>query len=262
MIAAEKWKFRWLFINFLRKEISDRYIGSISGIFWLLINPLALLAIYGFVFAVIFRVNVPELKGRAFIEFVALGLWPWLAFQEGVQRGTASIQNAAGLIKKVSFPHELIVYGSVASTYLVHVAGFLIVLVVMGLSGKEIHFAALPVAMLFLLFQMMFTCGLVLLSSALQVFVRDVEHVLSPLLMIWFYATPVLYPASLVPEQIRSVMALNPMAMFIGNVRDALLHGVVSVTWQTVALAVGSIALFALGRLMFRRLSPHFEDFI
>lgn len=256
------WKGRWLFLNFLRREINDRYIGSFSGLFWILLQPLALLAIYAFVFAAVFKVNIPELKGREFIEFVAMGLWPWLAFQEGLQRGSMSIQGAAGLIKKVSFPHELVVYGSIASTYLIHMSGFVLVLLIMSLYGKEIHFAALPVAMLFVLFQVLFTSGLALLFSALQVFVRDVEHFLSPLLMVWFYATPVLYMANMVPKRIHSVMALNPMAAFIGGVRDAVLHGVINLDWQTVVLAVGSIALFGFGRFVFRRLSPYFEDFL
>ena len=262
MFFADAWSARWLFVNFLRREISDRYIGSVSGLSWILLQPLALLAIYGFVFAVIFRVNIPEMQGRAFIEFVALGLWPWLAFQEGVQRGPMSIQAAAGLIKKVSFPHELLVYGSIASSYLIHLSGFLLVLLVMGVSGKEIHFSALPVAMVILLFQVLFTAGLAMLFSALQVFVRDVEHFLSPMLMIWFYATPVLYPVSMVPQQVQSLMALNPMASFIGGVRDAMLHGVVSISWQAITVALISIALFAFGRFVFRRLSPHFEDFL
>lgn len=262
MFFADAWGARWLFVNFLRREISDRYVGSISGLFWILLNPLALLAIYGFVFAVVFKVNIPELQGREFIEFVALGLWPWLAFQEGLQRGAMSIQSAVGLIKKVSFPHELLVYASIASSYLIHLSGFLLVLVVMSLSGKEIHFLALPVAMVILLLQMLFTSGLAMLFSALQVFVRDVEHFLSPLLMIWFYATPVLYTSSMVPERIRSVMALNPMALFIGGMRDAMLHGVINIGWQAVVLAAGSIAMFVLGRFVFRRLSPHFEDFL
>jgi ABC-type polysaccharide/polyol phosphate export permease len=262
MFFTEVWKFRWLFVNFLRREISNRYVGTISGLFWVLLNPLALLAIYWFVFAVVFKVSIPEMKGRDFIEFVALGLWPWLAFQEGLQRGSMSIQNAEGLIKKVSFPHELLVYGSVLSTYLVHMAGFLFVLMVMGVSGKEIHFLALPAVFVILLFQVIFTMGMALLLSALQVFIRDVEHFLAPMMMVWFYATPVLYTANMVPEQIRSVMALNPMASYIGLVRDALLHGVVDLNWQVALLAAGSLALFIFSRLLFRRLSPHFEDFL
>lgn len=262
MIFSEAWGYRWLLANFLRREISGRYVGSISGLLWVLLNPLALLVIYGFVFAVVFRVKIPELQGRDFIEFVALGLWPWLAFQEGVQRALVSIQSSAGLIKKVAFPHELLVYAAVASTYIIHMVGFVFVLLVMKLSGKDIHLSALPVAMVFIFFQALFTTGLAMLFSALQVFARDVEHFLAPMLMIWFYATPVLYPASLVPEQIQGVMALNPMAAFIDGTRDAMLYGATSVNFKSALVAVIGVAVFVIGRIIFRRLSPYFEDFL
>ena len=262
MIFTEVWGFRWLFVNFLQREIKNRYIGTISGLFWVLLNPLALLAIYWFVFAVVFRVSIPEMQGRDFIEFVAIGLWPWLAFQEGLQRGSISIQGAEGLIKKVSFPHELLVYASIVSTYLVHFTGFLLILLVMGISGKDIHFLALPAVFIILIFQALFTMGMAMLFSALQVFVRDIEHFLTPMMMVWFYATPILYTSNMVPQQIRSVMAYNPMASYVDIVRDALLNGVVNLNWQIAALAAGSIALFVFGRFIFRRLSPHFEDFL
>lgn len=254
--------FRWLFGNFLHREISGRYVGTISGPLWVLLHPLALLAIYGFVFAVVFRVNIPELKGRDFIEFVALGLWPWLAFQEGIQRATLSVQAAAGLIKKVAFPHELLVYAAIASTYFIHLAGFALVLVVMKLLGKDLHFSALPAAAAFLLFQALFASGLAMLFAALQVFARDVEQILTPLMMIWFYATPVLYPASLVPPQMQSIMALNPMSAYIGGVRDALLYGASGLSLYNAIMAAVGVAVFFAGRAIFRRLSPHFEDFL
>ena len=262
MIFAEVWGHRWLLANFLRREISGRYIGSISGLLWVLLNPLALLVIYGFVFALVFRVSIPELQGRDFIEFVALGLWPWLAFQEGVQRAVVSVQSSAGLIKKVAFPHELLVYAAVASTYIIHMVGFVFVLLVMKLGGKDIHLAALPVAMGFIFFQVLFTTGLAMLFSALQVFVRDVEHFLAPMLMIWFYATPVLYPASLVPQQMQGVMALNPMSAFIDGTRDAMLYGTTGSGFNIAVLAAVGVAVFMIGRIVFRRLSPYFEDFL
>ena len=259
---AEVWGHRWLPATYLRREISGRYIGSISGLLWVLLNPLALLVIYSFVFAVVFRVKIPELQGRDFIEFVALGLWPWLAFQEGVQRAVVSIQSSAGLIKKVAFPHELLVYAAVASTYIIHMVGFVFVLLLMKLGGKDIHLSALPVAMVFIFFQALFTTGLAMLFSALQVFVRDVEHFLAPMLMIWFYATPVLYPRSLVPQQIQGVMVLNPMAAFIDGARDALLYGATGVSFNSAVLAAAGVAAFMIGRIVFRRLSPYFEDFL
>jgi lipopolysaccharide transport system permease protein len=98
------WPYRWLLLNFLSREIKSRYVGSVSGIFWALLHPLALLAVYAVVFTAIFKVKFPELEDHSFILFVAVGLWPWLCFQEGAQRGALAVQNGGGLIKKVAFP--------------------------------------------------------------------------------------------------------------------------------------------------------------
>ena len=104
--------------------------------------------------------------------------------------------------------------------------------------------------------------GLALLLSALQVFIRDVEHVLVPLLMITMYLTPILYPLTLVPESVRPWVAANPFGWLVTRLRDALLDGRLSLQWtDAVALAV-ALALFCGGRWVFRRLSPHFEDFL
>src|SRR5258707_14943369 len=91
---------RALFANFLRREIRSRYLGSYSGLAWALLHPLALLAVYGFVFTTVFRTGAMD--GRAFLHFVAVALWPWLAAQEALQRGTRAIGAHAGLIRKVA----------------------------------------------------------------------------------------------------------------------------------------------------------------
>src|SRR5437016_7999679 len=99
---------RALFVNLFRRELRTRYLGSVSGLTWALLHPLALLAVYHFVFTTIFRTGA--MNGKSFLIFVAVALWPWLAAQEGLQRGTTSIAGHAGLIRKVAFPHELVVY--------------------------------------------------------------------------------------------------------------------------------------------------------
>jgi len=104
--------------------------------------------------------------------------------------------------------------------------------------------------------------GLALLLSALQVFIRDVEHVLMPLLMILMYLTPILYPLTLVPESLRPWVAANPFSWLVGRLRDALLDGRLTVEWADAVAAVVALVLFAAGHAVFRRLSPHFEDFV
>ena len=262
MVLTQLWPFRWLFLNFLSREIKSRYVGSVSGFFWSLIHPLALLAVYAFVFTAIFRVKFPQLEGHSFIVFVAVALWPWLAFQEGVQRGALAVQASASLVKKVAFPHELLVHGAVGATYVVHGIGFLLVLTVLWLNGAALSLYTFPLVMLVLFIQYLLTSGLALLLGGLQVLLKDVEHFLTPLFMVWFYATPILYPIGLVPEAMQRVIALNPMTYFAERMRDLLLYGNYELALADLFMLIGSIVTLMVGRWVFNRLSPHFEDFL
>ena len=255
------WHYRSLALNFFQREISGRYVGSVSGIFWILIHPLALLGIYSVVFTTIFRVNLPELGAGSFVVFVALALWPWLAFQEGVLRGALAVQSNAGLVKKVAFPNELLVHGAVCATYAVHGVGFLAALGMIALAGNALHFEALPLVAVLLLIQLFFTLGFALVISALQVLLKDVEHFLTPFMMIWFYATPVLYSVTMLPERMRQFMFLNPLAYSVGRIRDLLMHGGGLILPDGAAL-LGAVLVFVIGRWFFNRLAPHFEDFL
>lgn len=255
------WLFRGLAINFLQREISGRYVGSVSGIFWILIHPLALLGIYSMVFTMIFRVSMPDMGTGGFVAFVALALWPWLAFQEGALRGALAVQANAGLVRKVAFPNELLVHGAVGATYAVHGMGYLVALGVIAITGTDLHLGAMPHVITILLLQFLFTIGLALSLAAMQVLLRDVEHFLSPLLMIWFYATPVLYSIAMVPGQLQQWMLLNPLAYSAGRIRDLLLHGGGFIQADGIAL-IGALMVFFFGRWFFNRLAPHFEDFL
>jgi lipopolysaccharide transport system permease protein len=251
---------RALFSNFFRRELFSRYLGSVSGLAWAFLHPLALLAVYHFVFTTVFRAG--SMNGKSFLLFVAIALWPWLAAQEALQRGTVSIGGYAGLIRKVAFPHELVVYASVAATLVLQFVGYLAVLVVLVLFGEPVRFAGLPLAIALWIVLAIAVTGIALALSSLQVFIRDIEHILLPVLMILMYLTPILYPLSLVPENMRAWVAANPFGYLVERLRDALLEGQLAPSWgDAVAVAV-ALALFAGGRWIFLRLSPYFEDFV
>ena len=251
---------RALLANFLRRELTTRYLGSVTGFAWALLSPLALLAVYYFVFTHIFRAT--GFAGPSFLAFVAVALWPWLAAQEALQRGAVSIAGYGGMIRKVAFPHELIVLASVAATFALQFAGYLAILAVLRIAGEPIHLRGLLIAVPVWAVLLIGIAGLTFLVAALQVFVKDVEHVLMPLLMMLMYLTPILYPLTLVPEGIRPWVAANPFNWVVGRLRDGLLEGRLTLQ-PSDALAVAiAIALFVAGRWVFRRLSPHFEDFV
>ena len=251
-----------LFKQFLFREISTRYLGSISGYFWVIIQPLAQLLLFSFVFGTIFKVRFPELEQHNFMVFVALALWPWLAFQEGVQRATLAMVNNAGLIKKIALPYELLVYAPVAGSFIIHGTGYLLVILIMNSLGSSLVLSCLPwvILLFFELFILAIALGFCL--SALQVFMKDIEHMLAPVFMALFYASPILYPPTLVPEPVRSILNLNPLSYFFERFRSLLMFG----EWQPtltdgVALIV-CLLILAVSLKFFQRCSDRFEEFL
>ncbi|MBL0142255.1 MAG: ABC transporter permease [Betaproteobacteria bacterium] len=256
------WRHRWLLWSFARREILNRYAGSAAGIAWALAHPLALLAVYAFVFTGVFRVKLPPEIGTAgYTAFVAVTLWPWLMFADGLDRGMASVQENAGLIRKVAFPHQLVVHAAVLASFAVHVAGYLAVLLVLRLAGEPLHLSGLPWAFVLLLLLAMGTTGLAAVLATLQTLLRDVKQVVGVAITLLFYATPILYPASLVPAALKPVIGLNPLAWIVERLREVLLTGA-GPSPLDLAIALGSALTLAAGLAFFERVSPYFEDFL
>lgn len=259
-LRAPRWG--WLLVSFVRREILNRYAGSVSGLAWTLLHPLAQLAIFAFIFSQIFRIGVPaSYPGVDYVAFVAIAFWPWIMFSEGLQRAMGAIAGNAGLIRKVAFPHRLLVFSAILGTCAVHCAGFVAVLVALRLAGEPIRLASLPLAFVLLVPYMLFATGIGAFLAALQTLLRDVEHVVQVLLQVLFYASPILYPASLAPAPMDAIMRWNPLGWFSERLREVLLHGSGLVIGDLV-VALGCVAALAAGLWFFERLSPHFEDFL
>ena len=255
---AHSW--RWLLANFLRREITSRYAGAAGGIAWALLHPLAQLAIFAAVFGFILRVPESALGGLRFAAFLAIALWPWFMFAEGLQRAVASVPANASLIRKVAFPHELLVLASVGASFAIHGAGWIAVLVALSLWGEPIRWTGLVLALPLVAAQFAFTVGVGAFLAAIHVVLRDVEQALGLVLMAIFYATPIVYPIGMVPEPWRAWLELNPLAYVVARYRDVFLGG----GWQVGDLWVlaASLAVLVAGLWVFRRLSPYFEDLL
>ena len=255
-------RWSWLLLSFTRRELATRYAGSAWGFAWSLLHPLAQLAIYAFVFSQVFRVGIPPgFPDTSYTAFVAVALWPWIMFSEGLSRAMGSVSANAGLIRKVAFPHRLLVYSSLLACCTIHLVGFIAVLLVLKLAGDPIKLLGLPYALALLIPYMLLAAGVGAFLAALQTLLRDVEHGVHVVITVLFYASPILYPAALIPKAFESWVRLNPLAWFSERLREILLQGsglVLGDLWWAIACA----ATFAAGIWFFNRLSPSFEDFL
>lgn len=248
--------------HFVQREIRERFLGTVSGGAWLLIGPLLTLAAYLFVFAEVMRVRLNADAGDSFVVFLALGLWPWFAFSESILRGTVSIRQNAALIGKIAINRQMLVQASVLSAFLIHGLGFVLVLIVLAVSGFALSFAQLWWVLIGLAGLALTAYGLALLLAAAAVFLRDIESVLAQVLMLFMLLTPIFFPPSQIPARFAWFVSLNPLAVWIGCIRGGLLErGLPTMGSLLWASALAVLALL-IGRFVFRRAAPHFEDYL
>jgi len=248
--------------HFVRREIRNRYLGSFSGGLWALFQPLIQLAVYGFVWVYVFRMRLPGgTDGPGIVAFLAMGVWPWNAFSESLLRATTAMQDNAALIGKIALPREILVLSSVASSFLLHGLGFCLITAIFWLTGTHVDPAGVPLALAAFLQLFVLAFGFALLFSAIQVFVRDLGQTLAQLMPLWMFAGPVLYPRDYLPERFRGWLDFNPFTFYPEYLRSALFdYGATGTPWYLSAII--AVAVLALGYGVFRRLSPHFEDFL
>lgn len=251
-----------VFRRLVSRAVRTDYLENLTGFAWLIIQPLLLLAVYAFVFTYIFEARIPDSAGIAFVPYLAVAFWPWTAFSESILRASTAISSNAALIGKVALPSEMLPVSTVSATFLMHMAGYLAVLIVLQLMGTSIHWLGLLAVAPLIVLLYLFACALALLSSALQVFVRDVAQILPPLMTFWFFTTPILYSASILPPQIAGLMQFNPMTWYVERLRDFLLFGQYQLTPSDALVPLLTVLLFFGSLVFFRRFSAHFEDFL
>jgi lipopolysaccharide transport system permease protein len=250
---------RTLLRNLVLRDLKSRYVGSMMGLFWAVIHPLVLLLTYTFVFSVILKMRPWKDAGTdSFAIFIFSGILPWLLFQDTVTRSATAVIDNGTLVKKTKFPVEIVPLSLYLANMITHLIGLIILLVVL-LWVKGLGFWALfiPIYWISLLF---FAVGLGWIVAVLQVFLRDTSQVLSVLMTLWFWFTPIFYSVDLIPEGWRSWMLMNPMAAIVNGYRSALLHNAPPEPLPLAILILISLAFFTGGGVLFRVAKREFAD--
>jgi len=251
-----------LFVHLLNRELRSRFLGSTSGWTWLVVTPLLMLAVYAFVFGIVFRARVPSDLDLPFVAWLAVALWPWLAFSEALPRRSQWLRQHAVLISKVAVPRNWLVSASVSAAFFIHLAGYALVLLAVEGLAADLYWRCLPYLLLVLLSGYVLALGLGLMLAALQVFVRDIEQALPTVLLFWFFLTPILYSPEMLPEGWAAWLWLNPLTWWVEEIRLALFAGKWYPDWTFAGLLILAIVTYRVGSRLFARLSPHFEDYL
>jgi ABC-type polysaccharide/polyol phosphate export permease len=251
-----------IFWQLVSRSIRTEYLENLTGFAWLILQPLLLLAVYAFVFTSIFQARIPAADHIGFVPYLAVAFWPWTAFSEAILKGSNTIVANAALIGKVAFATELLPLSMVTATFMMHLVGYVAVLVILQLSGTDVHWLGVLVATPLLFLLCVLAGAFTLFFSALQVFVRDVAQILPPMMTFWFFTTPIVYSTSVLPGGMAAWLQWNPIAWFVGRFRELILFGSYQPSLADLLAPLGALVLFWLGLKFFRRFSGHFEDFL
>ena len=253
---------RFLIWNFLVRDVRGRYAGSVLGLFWSLVNPLILIVILTFVFSTVLHVRFTVGGGVGeYVLYLFCGMLPWLAFQESLLRSTQVLLLHSNLMKKYSFPVKILPLHIILSGLFNHGIGVLILVIVLVARGRP---PGLPLVVfpLVLLIQFLLTAGLSWFLATMNVFLRDITHLVGALLLAWMYATPIFYPEEMVPAHFRWLLWINPLSHVIHAYRRMFLEGRFPDASRLGLVLCLSLVLFCAGILFFHRHQGRFADLV
>ena len=246
-----------LLMNLTRREVRGRYSQSLLGVGWALAQPLAMMAVFTLVFGRLANIDA----NAPYPVFVYSGLVPWFFFLNSVNSGTMSLVQYRNIVTKTYFPREIIPLAQVASRLLdLGAASTLVALLLVYYRIELTRWVAL-LPLLFLLL-VAFTTAVTLLTSAVNVFYRDVSPVVQIGLQLWLYVTPIAYPMARVPQRYHAWIAANPLSGVIEGVRSAIVYGRAP-DWPLLELSAAlTLTLLVASVLIFKQLDRYFADVI
>jgi len=254
--------YRGLIWNFVKRDISSKYVGSLLGLYWSVINPIITLIVYIIVFGVFLKVRLPgDTNIWDFALYFAAGFLPWTAFQSSVMRASGSIIENKNYIKKVPFPSEIFpIYPTISEfvNLLIGIAIYFVLFFILK-GTPTIFVLLLPLA---ILLQMIFTLSLAFFLSSGSVFFRDIPQILSAVFLIWFWVTPIAYTVNLIPLDFQWIVKLNPAYYMLEIYRDALFYGKFPELNILIPFLVFSVVMLIIGYIFFQKTKRGFGELL
>jgi lipopolysaccharide transport system permease protein len=253
----ELWAYRGLFFFLVWRDIKVKYAQTVMGVGWAVLQPVLTMVVFTVIFGSFAK--IPS-DGVPYPVFSLAAMVPWTYFSTALTGASNSLVSSTNLITKVYFPRLVIPFAPVLAGLLDLGIGFAILLVFMLVYGIVPGVPALAVLPVLLVAMMLTAAGMGCWLAALNIQYRDVKYVIPFLIQVWMYASPIVYPMSMVPEKYRPIYALNPMAGVVEGFRSSLL-GTNAIAWNIIGVSLmAGLVLFISGTAYFRRTERVFAD--
>lgn len=260
--VAESRELLW---NLTLRELRTKYRRSLLGWSWSMLNPLATVVIYTFIFSVVFKAEPPvgDPSGvKVYALYLLTGSLPWAFYVLVTNLGMTSLVSNAALVRKVAFPREILVFSNALHALTQHAIEMSLLAIALLVAGG--HFLPyIPVVALYMVLLGLFACGIALALAALYVYFRDMNYLWTIIIQMWFFATPIVYTEdrlSGVNETVQTLLRWNPMAVFVRGFRMTLYDGRLVDLGNFVSCVGFAAASLVLGWWLFVRLSRRFAE--
>jgi lipopolysaccharide transport system permease protein len=254
------WAYRGFILGSVKREFQTKYRNSLLGAAWNIINPLSMIVVYTLIFSQLMKTRLPGVDSTyAFSIYLCTGILTWGLFAEITTRATGMFLEHANLLKKLSFPRLCLPVTVVSNAVLNFGIVFGLFTLFLLLSGNFPGWAFLALIPLLLLL-VLFAIGIGITLGVLNVFFRDVGQFFGIFLSFWFWFTPIVYPISILPDQVKFLMNFNPMARLMAAFQSVLMTGQWPNWYSLWPVVVLATALCILGLRLFRKRSGEMVD--
>ncbi len=244
-----------------KQDLAQRFTGNTLGLAWAILVPVLQLALFAFVFALIFKARIPGLDGIGYVAYLSMGMWPWFAFSDAVVRGANAYTEQASLLSKVAIAPWQLVAARVLSGFALHGAGFIAVLLLLWIFTPYLLPLYLPLTLLAWLALGLIALGMAISLSVLNIFFRDLQQIVQYGLTAAMFMTPILYSVDVGPPVMQQMQRFNPFADAVFGIRDPLMSGDLSHALPVTALAF-AVVMLLVAAWLYRRFRHHMLDFL
>ncbi|MBB3225876.1 lipopolysaccharide transport system permease protein [Luteibacter sp. Sphag1AF] len=259
-MARSVWRYRHFILSSVKNDLKARFARSRLGGLWMVLQPLAQVAIYSLVLSRVMAAKLPGVTNQyAYSIYLMAGMLAWSLFVEIIQRSLNLFVDNGNLMKKIFFPRVCLPFIGVGTALVGNAFLFAATVFIFAIVGHPPTWALLWLPLLVAV-NVAFSLGLGLLLGVLNVFVRDVGQIMAVVLQLWFWVTPIVYTAGILGNGFRSIIALNPMYYIVTGFQDVMLYGKAPQLMPLLWTALGSVVLLGLSFIVFRRAAPEMVD--